>query len=188
MPLAFNDPSVIAEVTAQFEAYERALLGNDVDALTAFFWDSPHAIRFGLNEHLYGAEAIAEFRKNRVINFRDRTPLRTTVQAFGVDTAVTQYEYTVVLAGQLRHGRQTQVWIRVPDTGWRIASAHVSNTPPAPSWPGYIEQMSAALRLPLSAAQREGTALNLERAATIVAPLLAFSLPDDLEPAHVFTP
>jgi len=139
MPLVFNDPAIIAEITAQFDDYERALLANDVDALTNFFWDSPDAIRYGINEHLYGAAAIAEFRKNRVINFSDRTPLRTTVLAFGADTAVTMYEYTVKVFGQSRHGRQTQVWVRVPDTGWRIAAAHVSNTPAAPSWPGYVE-------------------------------------------------
>jgi ketosteroid isomerase-like protein len=188
MPLPFNDPTVIAEVTAEFEAYERALLANDVDALTGFFWDSPDAIRYGVNEHLYGAAAIAEFRKNRVINFTDRTPLRTTVLAFGADTAVTMYEYTVNLSGQPRHGRQTQVWIRVPDLGWRIAAAHVSNTPPAPSWPGYIDQAAAALRLPIDPAFKPGVALNLERTAAIASPLLAFPLPDSLEPAHVFTP
>ncbi|MGC4075362.1 MAG: DUF3225 domain-containing protein [Nibricoccus sp.] len=186
--LAFNDPAVIAEVTAQFDLYERALLANDVDALTAFFWDSPHAIRYGVNEHLYGATAIAEFRKNRVINFTDRTPLRTTVLAFGTDTAVTMYEYSVKVFGQPRHGRQTQVWIRVPEAGWRIAAAHVSNTPPAPSWSGYVEQASFALGLSIDAAHRTGVAQNLGRAATIAAPLLAFPLPDDLDPAHVFTP
>jgi len=186
--LAFNDPAVIAEVTTQFEAYERALLSNDVDALTNFFWDSPHAIRYGVNEHLYGAEAIAEFRKSRVINFTDRTPLRTTVLAFGADTAVTMYEYSVKVFAQSRHGRQTQVWVRVPDAGWRIAAAHVSNTPPSPSWSGYVEQASAALKLPVDPSHRAGVAINLERAAAIAAPLLAFPLPDSLEPAAVFTP
>jgi ketosteroid isomerase-like protein len=188
MALAINEPSVIAEVSARFHDYERALLSNDVEALTGFFWDSPHAIRFGVNEHLYGADAIAEFRKSRVINFTDRTPLRTTILAFGTDTAVTMYEYTVTVLGQSRHGRQTQVWVRVPDTGWRIAAAHISNTPPSPSWHGYADQAAAALGLTIAPAHRAGVAQNLERAAAIAAPLLAFPLPDDLEPAHVFTP
>jgi hypothetical protein len=188
MSLAFNDPAVIDEVTERFHEYERALLGNDIDALNGFFWDSPQAIRFGVNEHLYGAEAIADFRKNRVINFTDRTPLRTTILAFGADTAVTMYEYTVKVTGQSRHGRQTQVWIRVPGIGWRIATAHVSNTPPTPSWFGYADQASAALGLTLDPAHRPGVVQNLERASVIAAPLLAFALPDDLEPAHVFTP
>ena len=188
----FNDPAVIAEVTALFNDYERALLANYVDALTGFFWDSPDAIRYGLNEHLYGADAIALFRKNRVINFANRLPLRTTVLAFGPDTAVTMYEYTLTVAGQPRHGRQTQVWVRVPAVGWRIAAAHVSNaltSPPAPaSWSAYVDQTSAALGLTIAADHRPGVILNLERTAAIVAPLLAFPLPDETELAHLFTP
>jgi ketosteroid isomerase-like protein len=189
MPL--NDPAVIAEVTALFHDYERALLGNDVDALTRFFWDSPHAIRFGVNEHLYGADAIAQFRKNRVINFTDRQPLRLSVQAYGTDVATTMYEYTVKVMGQLKHGRQTQVWIRLPEAGWRIAAAHVSNaltTPPSPaSWPAYVDQTAGALGLTIDPSHREGVVQNLQRAAAIAAPLLAFHLPDEAELAHVFT-
>ena len=33
-----NEPSVVAEVTAAFERYERALMDNDVAALNRLFW------------------------------------------------------------------------------------------------------------------------------------------------------
>ena len=36
-----NDPEIRAEVAALFDAYERALVGNDVAALDGFFLDSP---------------------------------------------------------------------------------------------------------------------------------------------------
>src|SRR4029077_21219846 len=60
-----NDPAVVAEVAALHEAYEEALIGNDVEKLTGFFWDSPDALRFGVAESLYGAEKILAFRKAR---------------------------------------------------------------------------------------------------------------------------
>ncbi len=63
--MIINDPATHAEVTAQFEAYEKALVTNDVAALDAFFWASPHAIRYGATENLYGAEEIAAFRAAR---------------------------------------------------------------------------------------------------------------------------
>ena len=60
-----NDPLVLAEVTEAFKRYEAALLGNDVDALDAFFWKSPLALRYGVGERLYGYDEIAAFRLAR---------------------------------------------------------------------------------------------------------------------------
>ena len=57
-----NDPETLAEVTALFADYERALVGNDVEALDGFFFDSDRAIRYGAGENLYGIEAIRAFR------------------------------------------------------------------------------------------------------------------------------
>ena len=37
-----NLPDVKAEVEAAFALYEKALMANDVDALQALFWNSPH--------------------------------------------------------------------------------------------------------------------------------------------------
>ena len=55
-----NAPDVVAELGVLHDAYERALAANDVPALTAFFWDSPHTVRYGVGEHLYGAGAGRE--------------------------------------------------------------------------------------------------------------------------------
>ncbi len=188
MPI-INYPAVIAEVTACCEAYELALVANDVAALEFFFWDSPLAIRFGTSEQLYGARAISAFRQNRVINFHNRRVLRFDLLALGSDTAVAMLEYEVEVAAGTRQGRQTQVWFRFPGIGWRITSAHVS-LPLAIADPAFTQALASAKALGLEIApdHRAGTLTNLARNAAITAPLLAFPLPDEIEPAPIFTP
>jgi hypothetical protein len=60
-----NIPEVMAEVEAAFARYEAALVGNDLEALDALFWESPHTIRYGGAENLYGHGEIAAFRAGR---------------------------------------------------------------------------------------------------------------------------
>ena len=120
-----NFPSVVAEVGAQFEAYERALVENDVEALDGFFWSSEEAVRFGIEENLYGARAIASYRRSQQPGEWVRTLFNTFIVAFGNDAASVCTEFS-------RHdgvaGRQSQMWIRLPE-GWRIVAAHVSVMP-----------------------------------------------------------
>ena len=52
--LAINLPDVHAEVTAVFARYEKALTSNDVAVLDELFWASPHTLRYGVAENLYG--------------------------------------------------------------------------------------------------------------------------------------
>jgi len=49
-----NIPEVVEEVRALFEGYEQALIDKNVDVLDATFWNSPHTIRYALNENGYG--------------------------------------------------------------------------------------------------------------------------------------
>ncbi|HEY5279967.1 MAG TPA: AtzH-like domain-containing protein, partial [Pseudolabrys sp.] len=58
-------PDVVAEVTAAFERYEKALVTNDVAVLDAVFRDDARTIRYGVNENLYGSAEIAAFRAAR---------------------------------------------------------------------------------------------------------------------------
>jgi hypothetical protein len=60
-----NLPEVVAEVRELFERYELALVDKDVDVLDATFWDSPHTIRYALNENGYGFAAIHAHRVAR---------------------------------------------------------------------------------------------------------------------------
>ena len=121
--MVIDDPATLAEVTAAFESYERALMENDTATLDALFWRSPHVVRYGVGENLYGADEIAAFRRTRTGGAPPRTLGRTSIRTFGTDfgTACTEY----VRAGGTAIGRQTHSWVRLPE-GWRIVAAHVS--------------------------------------------------------------
>lgn len=118
-----NDPDTLAEVTAAFEAYEAALMTNDVVALDALFWPSPHVLRYGVGENLYGQDEILAFREARPGGSPQRILTRTVITAFGTDFATANTEFQRV--GASRSGRQSQAWARLPE-GWRIVAAHVS--------------------------------------------------------------
>ena len=64
-PMKINDPETLAELQALYPQYETALVTNDVETLTRMFWASPHAMRFGVTENLYGIDEIEAFRKGR---------------------------------------------------------------------------------------------------------------------------
>lgn len=122
--MIINDPAIVAEVTAAFEAYEVALTTNDVATLDAMFWGSDAVIRYGMGENLYGREEILAFRKARPSTALARSLSRTVITTFGRDLAT---------ASTLFHrphqptkvGRQQQTWVRLPE-GWRVVAAHVS--------------------------------------------------------------
>jgi hypothetical protein len=118
-----NLPEVVAEVTAAFERYERALMANDVPTLVALFWDSERTLRYGLAENLYGIAEIAGFRQARQVGDNRRELLRTVITTYGRDCATANTEFRRLATG--RRGRQSQTWIRLPE-GWRIVAAHVS--------------------------------------------------------------
>lgn len=118
-----NDPDIVAEVAAEFAAYERALTVNDVGALDGFFHASPNTIRYGGGENLYGIEEIRAFRAARTPPGA-RELARTEITAYGRDLAVAATLFRRAGAPG-RIGRQMQTWVRMPE-GWRIVAAHVS--------------------------------------------------------------
>jgi len=129
--LEINIPEVVAEVTEAFMCYERALIANDVAALDALFWDSPHTLRFGVGENLYGHAAIAAFRSSRPALDMTRRLSNTVITSYGRDMATANTEFQRV--GSTIPGRQSHVWLRT-EQGWRIAAAHVSLLrPPGPA-------------------------------------------------------
>jgi hypothetical protein len=113
---------VVREIAAASDAYERALMDNDVEALDAFFWDSPHTVRLGVAENLYGFAAIAAFRVGRAGGSPARERLRVEITTFDANMAVVNTEFRRE-GGAL--GRQSQTWIRT-EAGWKVCSAHVS--------------------------------------------------------------
>ena len=131
MTMPINLPGPLAEVREAFAAYERALVGNDVALLDLLFWNSPHTLRCGVTENLYGWEAIAAFRAGRSPAGLARSLRNTVITTFGTDAATANTEF--VRDGSTAIGRQSQCWIRFPVAevgeafrGWRIVAAHVS--------------------------------------------------------------
>jgi hypothetical protein len=122
--MIINDPTVLAEVEAEFAAYERALVTNDVDALDKFFLDAPQTIRYGAAENLYGYAEIKAFRAARSPAGLARKLEKTVITTYGKDFAVaaTLFRRDSALG---KIGRQMQTWARLPQ-GWRVVAAHVS--------------------------------------------------------------
>ncbi len=119
-----NIPAIRAEVEDAFARYEQALVTNDVDTLQALFWNSPHTIRYGIAENLYGYDEIGAFRAARSPVGLARSTSRTVITTYGNDfaTASTLF-HRQTAPGKV--GRQMQTWARTPD-GWRVVAAHVS--------------------------------------------------------------
>ena len=118
-----NIPSIVAQLTSAFEAYELAFLANDVETLTALFWDSDRTIRFGGGENLFGAAEIAAFRQGRGAADLDRELARTVITTFGQDFGTASTLFRRRSTGKT--GRQMQTWVRL-EGHWRIVAAHVS--------------------------------------------------------------
>jgi hypothetical protein len=121
--LEINIPEVVAEVTAAFQRYERALVVNDVEVLDSLFWNNANTLRFGIAENLYGYDAIASFRGSRPPMDLTRELKNTKIVSYGRDFATANTEFQRV--GSSMTGRQSHVWVRTGE-GWRIAAAHVS--------------------------------------------------------------
>jgi hypothetical protein len=117
-------PEVLAEVTAQFERYEKALVSNDVAVLDELFRRDSRTLRYGIAENLYGYGEISSFRAARAPAGLMRKTARTVITTYGRDTAVAStLFYRDSAPGKV--GRQMQTWVRFPE-GWRIVAAHVS--------------------------------------------------------------
>jgi len=117
-------PDVLAEVTAQFERYEKALVSNDVAVLNELFRKDSRTLRYGVGENLYGYDEIMAFRGARSPVGLGRTTAKTVITTYGRDAAVAStLFYRDSLAGKV--GRQMQTWARFPE-GWKVVAAHVS--------------------------------------------------------------
>ncbi|MBN9025052.1 MULTISPECIES: oxalurate catabolism protein HpxZ [Kaistia] len=120
--LVVDDPNLVAEVTAIFQAYEKALLENDGATLDAMFLHSERTIRYGVAEVQHGIDEVRQFRA--VQKPFERTLSNTVITTYGNDVAIASTLFhRPDFPGQV--GRQMQTWIRTED-GWKVAAAHVS--------------------------------------------------------------
>jgi len=117
-------PEVLAEVTAAFNRYEKALVSNDVAVLDDTFRVDRRTIRYGVTEILYGHEEIAAFRAARSPVGLERSTSKTVITTYGRDFAVASTLFNRTTAtGKV--GRQMQTWVKFAD-GWHVVAAHVS--------------------------------------------------------------
>ncbi|NQW08848.1 MAG: DUF3225 domain-containing protein [Alphaproteobacteria bacterium] len=128
-----NIPEVMDAVRAKFERYEAALTNKDVDALDDTFWNSPHTIRYAMNEMGYGFDAIHQHRVNRKPGpgIKEKR-LRLEILTLGHIFATVNLEFKVRDKDLI--GRQSQTWVNFPDVGWKVVAAHVSMTDGRPAW------------------------------------------------------
>ena len=120
--MMINAPAPLAEVTAAFHAYERALMEDDIAMLDALFHAAPTTVRYGVGEVLYGIAEIRAFRKGRGGSPQRRLG-RVEITTYGDTFATANAEF--FREGSARRGRQSQSWVRFPE-GWKVVSAHVS--------------------------------------------------------------
>lgn len=123
--MIFNDPDVVNAVRLAFDAYEKALLANDTEALDAFFLRRDDIVRYGVGEVQHGIDEVRAFRASQA-PFERRLD-NIVIVAFGSDVAVAS---TMFYRSDFprQTGRQQQTWIRT-ETGWKIGAAHVSMMP-----------------------------------------------------------
>jgi len=124
--MKINDPVLLAEVTAAFHEYERALMEDDIAAMDALFHEAETTNRYGVGEVLYGIEEIRAFRKGRG-GSPQRTLGKVSIVTYGDAFATADAEF--FREGSERRGRQTQSWVKFDDGdfgGWKVVSAHVS--------------------------------------------------------------
>jgi Protein of unknown function (DUF3225) len=127
-PDAIDQPYVVAEVTREFHAYERALMHNDVDALIGFFWPDARLTRYGIADRQLGIDEMAVFRRATPAPDFTRRLENLRISTFGDDAAVAYVEF--VRSDSPLRGFQSQTWARVSLAGapprWFVVAAHVS--------------------------------------------------------------
>ncbi len=120
--MTVNHPVLVAEVSAAFYRYERALMEDDVQVMDELFRQAGETVRYGVGEVLYGFDEIAAFRRSRGGSPQRRLG-RVEIATYGDHFASVNAEF--YREGSTRRGRQSQAWVKFPD-GWKVVAAHVS--------------------------------------------------------------
>jgi Asp-tRNA(Asn)/Glu-tRNA(Gln) amidotransferase A subunit family amidase len=114
-----------AELLSAFWRYDRALLANDLPAISELFAPGPDTLRGDGRQLLVGYDAITRFRAARA-RIPTRAVDRLHVQLISDGAALL---VACTRDGEAR-GMQTQLWQR-KGTTWLITAAHVTNAVPS---------------------------------------------------------
>lgn len=124
---------LVEEIRALFERDEQALIDKDVEVLDATSWNSPLTTRYAIHENGYGCDEIHDHRARRPpgpgIKLERR---RLVITTLGRDIATVNLEFD--MRGRDMPARQSRTWVRFPDVGWKVVSAHVSVTEDRPAY------------------------------------------------------
>ncbi len=116
-----SSPEIPSDLLASFEAYERAILANDLDALDAAFARGHGTLRGDGAGLLVGHDAISAFRGVRG-GVSPRTIERIEYRPLGEDAALLVSVSRFEGGGT---GLQTQLWQRIGER-WFVTAAHVT--------------------------------------------------------------
>ncbi|GAA4695953.1 hypothetical protein GCM10023215_37380 [Pseudonocardia yuanmonensis] len=116
---------------AAFDAYETALLTNDVATLDALFAPGPATVRGDGTTLLVGHAAIAGFRSGRAV-IPTRQVAELHVRPVGDDAALVMASTVEPATGAT--GLQTQLWQRLAGD-WKVTAAHVTLPRTQPATP-----------------------------------------------------
>lgn len=105
------------------DAYEAALIRNDLAAMNGVFWASPDVLRFGIADMQRGFDEVVAWRASATAVSVTRTI--TTRNVLELAPGVVAVDLTFRDGDQPMIGRQSQTWVQQPE-GWRIVRAHVS--------------------------------------------------------------
>lgn len=129
-----NIPEIVEEIREKFERYEEALITKNVDVLDDTFWNSPLTTRLAIHENGFGFDEIHAHRVRRPPGPGIKLErLRLDILTMGRDLAVVNLIFRMRGRGDAP-ARQTQTWVRLPDLGWKVVSAHVSVTEATPAY------------------------------------------------------
>jgi len=131
--LEINNPEVLNEVTELFERYEKAIADKNIEVLDATFWNSLYTVRYAMHEIGYGFDQIHEQRvaRRKGSTIADKVT-RQQITTIGQDIALTILEFSLI--GRQEIARQSQMWVRFPDVGWKVVHAHVSASSTEKYW------------------------------------------------------
>lgn len=110
-----------------FDAYEAALMADDIAVLDDLFAPGSDTLRGDAAGRLVGHDAISAFRSGRG-GVAPRRIERVEVRVLTSTDVLTVGVSAFVDGGR---GLQTQLWRRGDDGAWRIAAAHVTGRAPA---------------------------------------------------------
>ncbi|KAA9166117.1 DUF3225 domain-containing protein [Amycolatopsis acidicola] len=121
--LEVNCPVPVPDgLLAAFDAYETALLANDVEALDRLFAPGPDTVRGDGKVLLVGHDSIAGFRSGRKV-IPTRRVARLLVRPAGTDAALVMASTVEPATGAT--GLQTQLWHHIAGE-WKVTAAHVT--------------------------------------------------------------